>query len=91
MALRSLISVSRATIDGAHDDEEIDAMHNLKWKKQTKPNAGLSQANRASGRSGAAHPVTEDELDAYRFGGTPIRRTMPPVSPLGTDSRPPRS
>lgn len=85
------MSVIRATIDDAHDNDETDAMHNLKSNTQTKPSAGLSQADRATERSSAAHPVTEDELDAYRFGGNPIRRTVPPVSPLGNDSRPARS
>ena len=91
MALRSLISVSRAPINDAHDNKETDAMHNLKWNKQTKPSAALPQADRAAERSSAVHPVTEDELDAYRFGGKPIRRTVPAVSPLGSDRRPARS
>ena len=91
MLLRSLISVSRAPIDDARDNKDTDAMHNLKWNKQTKPSAGLPQADRAAERSSVARQVTEDELDAYRFGGKPIRRTVPAVPPLGTDRRPARS
>jgi hypothetical protein len=81
MVVRSLISVIRAIDDNALNAKATDAMHNLKWTKQTDPNAGPSQADRAKKSSTAATPVTEDELDAYRFRGTPIRRAVSPVGP----------
>jgi hypothetical protein len=56
-------------------------MHNLNWKKQVHLNAGPPQASRAEQSSATAAPVTEDELDAYRFRGTPIRRAVSPVAP----------
>jgi hypothetical protein len=56
-------------------------MHNLNWKKQTNLSAGSPQGLRNEKSSTATNPVTEDELDAYRFRGTPIRRTVSPVAP----------
>ena len=44
-------------------------------------NAGWPQADRALGSNAAATPVTEDELEAFRFRGTPMRRTVAPVGP----------
>ena len=56
-------------------------MNNPNWKKQTHMNAGRPQADRATESNAAATPVNEDELEAIRFRGTPIRRTMSPVVP----------
>ena len=80
MGLRSLISVSRATIAGAQDDETIEAMNNPNWTKQVNLDAERLPAERPVERTAAAIPVTEDELEAYRFRGTPIRRTVSPVA-----------
>ena len=44
-------------------------------------NAGRPQADCALESNAAATPVTEDELEAYRFRGTPMRRTVSPVVP----------
>ena len=80
MALLSLMSVSRAPMDDAHDDEESDAMHNPNWNKQTNMSSGRPAADGAIESQVAATPVTEAELEAYRFRGTPIRRTVARVS-----------
>jgi hypothetical protein len=81
MALWSLISVTRAMLDDALNAERTDAMHSLSWKKQMNLSAGPPQADRAGKSRAAATPVTEDELDAYRFRGTPVRRSKSPVEP----------
>jgi hypothetical protein len=49
------------------NDEQLKTsfMKNPKWNKQTDPHLKHLL------------PVTEDELDAYRFRGTPIRRRIP--------------
>jgi hypothetical protein len=72
---------NRATIDDAHHDERIDAMKHPNWKKQTNMNDGRPQADHAVERNAVATPVTEAELEAYRFRGTPIRRTVSPIVP----------
>ena len=56
-------------------------MNHPNWNKQTSVNAGWPQADRALGSNAAATPVTEDELEAFRFRGTPMRRTVSPVVP----------
>ena len=56
-------------------------MSNLNWKKQTDPNKGRPDTDRAFESNAAARAVTEDELEAYRFRGTPIRRPVVPVVP----------
>jgi len=56
-------------------------MNHPNWNKQTSVNAGWPQADRALGSNAAATPVTEDELEAFRFRGTPMRRTVAPVGP----------
>jgi hypothetical protein len=56
-------------------------MSNPNWNKQKNMNAGRPQADRALESNPAAIPVTEDELEAYRFRGTPIRRTASLVVP----------
>jgi len=56
-------------------------MNNPNWNKQTSMNAGCPQAERALESNAAATPVTEDELEAFRFRGTPTRRTVSPVVP----------
>jgi MoxR-like ATPase len=56
-------------------------MINPNWNKQSDPNAGRLSADSPIEHNAAASSVTEDELDAYRFRGTPIRRTAAPVVP----------
>jgi hypothetical protein len=48
-------------------------MNNPNRNNQT---AGWPQAERALECNAAANPVTEDELEAFRFRGTPVRRTV---------------
>lgn len=52
-------------------------MNNPKWNKQAKRNAILREAG--DGLPTATAPVTEAELEALRYRGTPIRRPAPPV------------
>jgi MoxR-like ATPase len=56
-------------------------MNNPNWNNQTDKNASRAQAGRASENTAPASPVTEDELEAFRFRGTPIRHPVPPVVP----------
>jgi len=56
-------------------------MNNPNWKKQTNPNGERLTADRPVQHNAAASHVTEDELDAYRFRGTPIHRNISPVVP----------
>ena len=55
-------------------------MNNPNWSKKTDVS---SQRPHAAGpeTNSAAQPVTEDELEAYRFRGTPVRRAMSPALP----------
>jgi MoxR-like ATPase len=55
-------------------------MNNPNWNKQLNPNVRRLPTDRPVEPSAAANSVTEDELEAYRFRGTPIRRTAAPVS-----------
>jgi MoxR-like ATPase len=57
----------------------MNDMNNPNWNKQSDPNGGRPSADRPVERAAAANYVTEDELDAYRFRGTPIRRSLSPV------------
>ena len=56
-------------------------MNNPNWNKQADTNVGRSQADRAFENNAAANPVTEDELEAFRFRGTPIRHPVSPAVP----------
>ena len=56
-------------------------MNNPNWNKQADTNVSRSQADRAFENNAAANPVTEDELEAFRFRGTPIRHPVSPVVP----------
>jgi hypothetical protein len=80
MPLWSLISVMRVIIDDVHDRKKMEYMSNPNWSKQSKANARLPQPDASLPRLPAAVPVTEDELEAFRFRGTPIRRILPPAS-----------
>ena len=54
-------------------------MNNPNLNKQS--NADCLTAESPVKHTGAASVVTEDELDAYRFRGVPVRRNAPPVTP----------
>ncbi len=54
-------------------------MSNPNSNKQTNVNAGQDVGDRAPEDNTARSAVTEDELDAYRFRGTPIRRRSRPM------------
>ena len=56
-------------------------MNNPNWNKQSNLNAGRPLADYAVEHPAAASPVTEDELEAYRFRGIPILRNLSPVVP----------
>jgi MoxR-like ATPase len=56
-------------------------MNNPNWNKQTDMNSERLQAPRVFESNAAAPPVTEDDLEAYRFRGTPVRRPVSPVVP----------
>ena len=56
-------------------------MNNPNWNKETDMNAGRPHTDRALDSSATGPAVTEDELEAYRFRGTPIRRPVPPLVP----------
>jgi len=56
-------------------------MSNTNWNKQTNMIAGRREADRPLESNAAASAVSEDELEAYRFRGTPIRRAASPVVP----------
>jgi MoxR-like ATPase len=56
-------------------------MNNPSWNKQSNSNAGWPSADRPVENATTANYVTEDELDAHRFRGVPIRRNVPPVVP----------
>jgi MoxR-like ATPase len=56
-------------------------MNNPNWNKQSNPTMGRLSTDRPVEHSAAASAVTEDELEAYRFRGTPIRRTVTPIVP----------
>jgi MoxR-like ATPase len=49
-------------------------MSNPNWNKQADLNAGRANPGRPAESHTAASPVSEDELEAYRFRGTPIPR-----------------
>ena len=51
-------------------------MSNLKWNKPAEPNG----ADRGLTGAATAAPVSENELEAFRFRGTPVRRTSPSVT-----------
>ncbi len=81
MAVWSLKTVIRATIDDARNDKvNTKSMTNPNWNKQTNLTAGRREADRAMETKAAASPVTEDELEAYRFRGTPIQKPVSPVA-----------
>jgi MoxR-like ATPase len=61
--------------------KQNNAMNNPNWNKQSNPNADRLTADRPVEHAAAANDVTEDELEAYRFRGTPIRRNVTPVVP----------
>ena len=56
-------------------------MNNPNWNKDTEMHGGLSPASRAAEGSAPANAVTEDELEAYRFRGTPVRHPVSPMVP----------
>jgi MoxR-like ATPase len=56
-------------------------MNNPNWNKETELTAGRPQAARPFESNAAATPVTEDELEAYRFRGTPLHRAAAPLVP----------
>jgi MoxR-like ATPase len=56
-------------------------MSNTNWNNQSDPNPGQPSADRSVEHAAAANHVTEDELEAYRFRGVPVRRSVPPVVP----------
>jgi MoxR-like ATPase len=56
-------------------------MSNTNWNNQSDPNPGQPSAGRSVEHAAAANHVTEDELEAYRFRGVPVRRSVPPVVP----------
>jgi len=56
-------------------------MNNPNWNKETDMNAGRPHTDRALDSSATGPAVTEDELEAYRFRGTPIRRPVTPLVP----------
>jgi MoxR-like ATPase len=56
-------------------------MNNPNWNKQTDLNSERLQAPRAFESNAAAPPVSQEELEAYRFRGTPVRRPVSPVVP----------
>jgi MoxR-like ATPase len=68
-------------MEDAREIEKItnrQSMNNPNWNKKTdmtaqRPNAGAGPENNT------AAPVTEDELEAFRFRGTPVRRAMAPA------------
>src|SRR5215468_4884284 len=51
-------------------------MSNVKWNKPAEPNG----ADRGLTGAATAAPVSENELEAFRFRGTPIRRTTASVT-----------
>src|SRR3974390_2278764 len=77
----SLITRNRAAIDDAHKDETDNAMNNPNWNKQSNPGADRLTSGRPIEQAAAAKAAPEDELEAYRFRGTPIRRNVAPVVP----------
>jgi len=56
-------------------------MNNPNWNKQSNSNMNRPSADCPVGHTAAANYVTEDELDAQRFRGIPIRRKVMPVVP----------
>jgi MoxR-like ATPase len=56
-------------------------MNNPNWNKESDMNVGRPPVSRAVESPAAAPPVTEDELEAYRFRGAPVRRPVSPVVP----------
>ena len=56
-------------------------MNNPNWNKESETGVGRPQVSRAVESPAAATPVTEDQLEAYRFRGTPVRRPVSPVVP----------
>jgi len=54
-------------------------MNNPNWNKQSNSNTGRLSADGPVENPAAAKSVTEDELEAYRFRGIPVRRTVAPV------------
>ena len=52
-------------------------MNNPNWNKQANPTAERGDADRTFESAAAASPVTEDELEAFRFRGTPVHKTVP--------------
>src|SRR5881296_3748482 len=56
-------------------------MKNPNWTKQAAANATGLDAQPTMQNSATTMPVTEDELEALRFRGTPIRRTLSPIVP----------
>jgi MoxR-like ATPase len=56
-------------------------MKNPNWTKHVAANAAGLAPQPMMQNSAAATPVTEDELEALRFRGTPIRRPVSPVVP----------
>jgi MoxR-like ATPase len=56
-------------------------MNNPNWNKPSNPNAGRLSAEYPVEHAAAASAVTENELEAYRFRGTPVRRNASPILP----------
>ncbi len=54
-------------------------MNNPNWNKKTDVSTPRSHAATGKENGPGAQPVTEDELEAFRFRGTPVRRAMSPV------------
>ena len=54
-------------------------MNSPNWNKEREMTAGRPQAARPFESNAAATPVTEDELEAYRFRGTPLHRAAAPL------------
>ena len=81
-----------------NDQANMGSMKNPNWHKQANLTANLTAGRRDADRGfegNAASRVTEDELDAYRFRGTPIRKpaskvvTLPLPAPPDTESKVP--
>ena len=56
-------------------------MNNPNWNKHTETAAERRDGTAVFGGIATAKPVSEAELEAFRYRGTPIRRQVPPAVP----------
>ena len=57
-------------------------MHNPKWQKQIRIDTELAPDEPAAKARSMPRPRSEEELYAYRFGRTPVRQGLSPISAL---------